>query len=89
MQADLKVFAAMKAYGMSIVTAIVAQNTQCVCAFQVLDASFVADQIDSVFENVHVDAVKIEIVANAQIAQVIAERLVYLKPLLLFLIRLC
>ncbi|WP_332060007.1 bifunctional hydroxymethylpyrimidine kinase/phosphomethylpyrimidine kinase [Bartonella sp. CB74] len=79
MQADLKVFSAMKTYGMSVVTAVVAQNTQGVRAFHALDASFVADQIDSVFEDIHVDAVKIGMVANAQIAQVIAERLAYYK----------
>ncbi|WP_375656319.1 bifunctional hydroxymethylpyrimidine kinase/phosphomethylpyrimidine kinase [Bartonella sp. CM120XJJH] len=79
MQADLKVFSAMKTYGMSVVTAVVAQNTQGVRSFQALDASFVADQIDSVFEDIHVDAVKIGMVANAQIAQVIAERLAYHK----------
>lgn len=80
MQADLKVFSAMKTYGMSVITAVVAQNTQGVRAFQAMDASFVADQIDSVFEDVEVDAVKIGMVANAQIAQVIAERLAYHKP---------
>ncbi|MGF7156946.1 bifunctional hydroxymethylpyrimidine kinase/phosphomethylpyrimidine kinase [Bartonella heixiaziensis] len=80
MQADLKVFSAMKTYGMSVVTAVVAQNTQGVRAFHALDASFVADQIDSVFEDIHVDAVKIGMVANAQIAQIIAERLAYYKP---------
>ncbi|WP_019221000.1 bifunctional hydroxymethylpyrimidine kinase/phosphomethylpyrimidine kinase [Bartonella senegalensis] len=79
MQADLKVFSAMKTYGMSVVTAVVAQNTQGVRAFQALDASFVADQIDAVFEDIHVDAVKIGMVANAQIAQTIAERLAYHK----------
>ncbi|EJF87147.1 bifunctional hydroxymethylpyrimidine kinase/phosphomethylpyrimidine kinase [Bartonella rattimassiliensis] len=79
MQADLKVFSAMKTYGMSVVTAIVAQNTQGVRSFKALDASFVADQIDSVFEDIHVDAVKIGMVANAQIAQVVAERLAYHK----------
>ncbi|KEC56023.1 bifunctional hydroxymethylpyrimidine kinase/phosphomethylpyrimidine kinase [Bartonella koehlerae] len=79
MQADLKVFSAMKAYGMSVITAVVAQNTQGVRAFQALDASFVADQIDAVFEDIHVDAVKIGMVANAQIAQTVAERLAYHK----------
>ncbi|WP_332065193.1 bifunctional hydroxymethylpyrimidine kinase/phosphomethylpyrimidine kinase [Bartonella sp. CB189] len=79
MQADLKVFSAMKAYGMSVVTAVVVQNTQGVRSFHALDASFVADQIDSVFEDICVDAIKIGMVANAQIAQVIAERLAYHK----------
>ncbi|WP_336278650.1 bifunctional hydroxymethylpyrimidine kinase/phosphomethylpyrimidine kinase [Bartonella sp. CB175] len=78
-QADVKVFSAMKTYGMSVITAVVAQNTQGVCAFHALDASFVAEQIDSVFEDIYVDAVKIGMVANAQIAQIIAERLVYHK----------
>ncbi|GAA5096288.1 bifunctional hydroxymethylpyrimidine kinase/phosphomethylpyrimidine kinase [Bartonella acomydis] len=79
MHADLKVFSAMKTYGMSVVTAVVAQNTQGVRSFQALEASFVADQIDSVFEDIHVDAVKIGMVANAQIARVIAERLAHHK----------
>ncbi|WP_455476135.1 bifunctional hydroxymethylpyrimidine kinase/phosphomethylpyrimidine kinase [Bartonella sp. B17] len=79
MPADLKTFSAMKTYGMSVVTAVVAQNTQGVRAFHALDASFVADQIDSVFEDIHVDAVKIGMIANAQIAQIIAERLAYHK----------
>lgn len=64
---------------MSVVTAVVAQNTQGVRAFQALDASFVADQIDAVFEDIHVDAVKIGMVANTQIARTVAERLAYHK----------
>ncbi|OPB32341.1 hydroxymethylpyrimidine/phosphomethylpyrimidine kinase [Bartonella sp. AR 15-3] len=78
MQVDLN-FSAMKAYGMSVVTAVVAQNIQGVRAFQALDSSFVTDQIDLVFEDICVDAVKIGIVVNAQIGQVIAEHLAYYK----------
>jgi hydroxymethylpyrimidine/phosphomethylpyrimidine kinase len=74
-QADLKTFSALGAYGMSVVTALTAQNTRGVRSFQVVDPAFVADQIDAIFEDVRVDAVKIGMVATAEVAAVIAERL--------------
>lgn len=74
-QADIKTFSAMGAYAMSVVTAVVAQNTQGVRAFVALEPEFVAAQIDAVFEDVRVDAVKIGMVANEAIARAIAERL--------------
>ncbi len=74
-QADLKTFSALGAYGTSVVTALVAQNTRGVRSFQVVDAGFIADQIDAVFDDVRIDAVKIGMVATAEIAAVIAERL--------------
>lgn len=73
--ADLKTFSALGTYGMAAITAVVAQNTMGVKSFQPLDPSFVGDQIDAVFEDVKVDAVKIGMVATAAIAEVIAERL--------------
>ncbi|WP_297322516.1 bifunctional hydroxymethylpyrimidine kinase/phosphomethylpyrimidine kinase [uncultured Bartonella sp.] len=77
MQADIKTFSAMKTYAMSVVTAVVAQNTSGVRGFKAMDANFVADQIDAVFEDVKVDAVKIGMVANTAIAAVISERLLH------------
>lgn len=74
-QADLKAFAAQGAYGMAAITAVVAQNTQGVRSFVTLEPSFIADQIDAVFEDVRVDAVKIGMVATAAIVEVIAQRL--------------
>lgn len=74
-QADLKAFSALGAYGMAVVTAVVAQNTQGVRAFEVLSPAFVTEQIDAVFDDVRVDAVKIGMVANAGIALAIAEAL--------------
>ncbi|MGO1921102.1 MAG: bifunctional hydroxymethylpyrimidine kinase/phosphomethylpyrimidine kinase [Microbacterium sp.] len=74
-QADLKAFSAQGAYGMSVITAVVAQNTQGVQGFVALEPGFVADQIAAVFEDVRVDAVKIGMVANAAIAEEIAESL--------------
>jgi hydroxymethylpyrimidine/phosphomethylpyrimidine kinase len=74
-QADLKTFSALGAYGMSVITALTAQNTRGVRSFQVVDPAFVADQIDAIFEDVRVDAVKIGMVATAEVAAVVAERL--------------
>ncbi|KDE20346.1 phosphomethylpyrimidine kinase [Acetobacter aceti 1023] len=73
--ADIKAFSAMGAYGMAAITAVVAQNTQGVRSFVALDPQFVGEQIDSVFDDVRVDAVKIGMVPNSGIAEVIAERL--------------
>lgn len=75
--ADLKAFSARGTYGMAAITAVVAQNTRGVRSFMPLDPSFVGEQIDAVFDDVRVDAVKIGMVANAAIAEVIAERLQY------------
>ncbi|MDO5657043.1 MAG: bifunctional hydroxymethylpyrimidine kinase/phosphomethylpyrimidine kinase [Paracoccus sp. (in: a-proteobacteria)] len=73
--ADLKTFAANGAYGMAAVTAVVAQNTQGVRGFAAIEPAMVADQIDAVFEDVRVDAVKIGMCANAGIIEAIANRL--------------
>lgn len=73
--ADIKTVSANGAYAMAAITAVVAQNTQGVRAVVALDPEFVGAQIDAVFEDVRVDAVKIGMVANAGIAEVIAQRL--------------
>lgn len=74
-QADLKAFSALGTYGMAVITALTAQNTQGVRSFQVVDPKFVAEQIDAIFADVRVDAVKIGMVATAEIAAVVADRL--------------
>lgn len=73
--ADIKTFSAMGGYAMAAITAVVAQNTRGVRSFVALDPSFVGDQIDAVFDDVRVDAVKIGMVANARIVETIAQRL--------------
>lgn len=79
-QADLKVFGALGAYGMAVVTAIVAQNTQRVSHVEPLSPALVGAQLDAVFEDVRVAAVKIGMVAQAGIAEAIAERLATHHP---------
>lgn len=74
-QADLKTFSALGVYGMSAITAVVAQNTRGVRCFVALEPDFVGEQIDAVFDDVRVDAVKVGMIANATIARVVADRL--------------
>ena len=79
-QADLKTFAAHGTFGMSVITAVTAQNTQGVTLVQDIDAAVVAAQIDAVFEDIRVDAVKIGMVSQPDIIRTIAERLRYYRP---------
>ncbi|MCS6889239.1 MAG: bifunctional hydroxymethylpyrimidine kinase/phosphomethylpyrimidine kinase [Chloroflexus sp.] len=73
-QADLKTFAALGAYGMSALTAVTAQNTIGVQGVVELPAAFVGQQIDSVVSDIGVDAVKTGMLANAEIIAVVAEK---------------
>ncbi len=74
-QADLKTFSAHGVYGMSAITALTVQNTQGVSGIQLLPADFVAAQIDALFEDIRIGAIKIGMIANAQIAQAVASSL--------------
>ncbi|HEX6862752.1 MAG TPA: bifunctional hydroxymethylpyrimidine kinase/phosphomethylpyrimidine kinase [Thermoanaerobaculia bacterium] len=79
-QADLKTFAAHGAYGMSAITALTAQNTVGVRAVHEVPPEVVAAQIDAVFEDIGVDAVKIGMLASAPIVRAVADRLRFWKP---------
>lgn len=72
-QADLKTFTSHGVFGMSAITAVTAQNTTGVRGIEVLPASFVAAQIDAVAEDIPPDAVKIGMLANAEIAEAVAD----------------
>ncbi|HEX6202641.1 MAG TPA: bifunctional hydroxymethylpyrimidine kinase/phosphomethylpyrimidine kinase [Thermoanaerobaculia bacterium] len=71
-QADLKTFAAHGAFGMSALTAVTAQNTLAVTAVHELPPEVVAAQIDAVFADLGVDAVKIGMLASAPIVRAVA-----------------
>jgi hydroxymethylpyrimidine/phosphomethylpyrimidine kinase len=63
-QADLKTFAALGVYGASVITALTAQNTSGVAGIHPVPADFVTAQIDAVFSDLAVKAVKIGMVAQ-------------------------
>jgi hydroxymethylpyrimidine kinase/phosphomethylpyrimidine kinase len=79
-QADLKTFAALGGYGMAVITALTAQNTCGVRGIHRPPAGFVADQIDAIFEDIRVDSVKIGMLASAEIAEAVADRLGHHRP---------
>ena len=74
-QADLKTFSALGCYGMAALTALTAQNTRGVTAVHVPPAAFLAAQIEAVFADVDVAAVKIGMLATGEIARIVASRL--------------
>jgi hydroxymethylpyrimidine/phosphomethylpyrimidine kinase len=63
-QADLKTFAAFGVYGASVITALTAQNTTGVSGIHLVPADFVTAQIDAVFDDLDINAVKIGMVAQ-------------------------
>ena len=71
-QADLKAFAANGVYGMAVITALTAQNTQGVSGVEHVPPAFVKAQIAAVFDDVRVDAIKIGMIATAEIARAVA-----------------
>src|ERR1044071_1083236 len=72
-QADLKTFAAFAVYGASVITALTAQNTRGVIDIHAVPADFVRAQIDAVFADLAVGAVKIGMVAQqASVAPIAA-----------------
>jgi hydroxymethylpyrimidine/phosphomethylpyrimidine kinase len=74
-QADLKTFAALGVYGASVITALTAQNTRGVSGIHPVPSAFVTAQIDAVFGDLEVKAVKIGMVAQLEIIDAIAAAL--------------
>lgn len=78
-QADLKTMIMNGVYGMSVITAMTAQNTIGVRAIQESTPEFLKQQIDAVFEDIYPDGVKIGMVSCSQLICVIADRLRHYK----------
>jgi hydroxymethylpyrimidine/phosphomethylpyrimidine kinase len=71
-QADLKTFSALGVYGASVITALTAQNTLGVSGIHDVPAEFIAAQIDAVFSDLDVGAVKIGMVSQRTVIEAIA-----------------
>lgn len=74
-QADLKTFSAFRVFGMSVITAVTAQNTVRVFGVEGLSADFVALQFEAVVTDIGVDAVKTGMLLNAEIVHTVAKKL--------------
>lgn len=78
-QADLKTFAALGVYGMSVITAVTAQNTLGVQGIYPIPAAFVGQQLDAIFQDMGADAVKIGMLHSAEIMEIVAQKLLQYK----------
>ncbi|AVP54288.1 bifunctional hydroxymethylpyrimidine kinase/phosphomethylpyrimidine kinase [Clostridium tetani] len=74
-QADIKTMSAHRVFGMSVITAVTAQNTQGVFAVQDIDKEIIIKQMDAIFTDIEVNAVKIGMVSKIETIEIIAEKL--------------
>jgi hydroxymethylpyrimidine/phosphomethylpyrimidine kinase len=79
-QADLKAFAAAGAHGMSVLVALTAQNTAGVTAIHELPPAFVREQLDAVFSDIGVDAVKTGMLFSRVLIETVADYLAAARP---------
>ncbi len=78
--ADIKAMSALGAYGTAVIAALTAQNTQAVTGINPVPADFVALQIDTLFQDVRIDATKIGMLGHQAVTRTVAERLAHWKP---------
>ncbi len=78
--ADIKAISALGGYGCGVIAALTAQNTQAVTGVLPIPAEFVKAQLDTLFEDVRIDAVKIGMLADVEVIKVVAETLKKYQP---------
>lgn len=74
-QADLKAFSAQGVFGMSVITAVTAQNTCEVRGVQNIDLPMIEQQLEAVFDDIHIDAVKIGMLGSPEVVETVANTL--------------
>lgn len=74
-QADIKTITMHGCYAMSVITSLTAQNTQNVSGIYDIPSEFIAKQLDSVFTDIFPDSVKIGMLSNKRIIEIVAEKL--------------
>lgn len=79
-QADLKTFSALGVYGASVITSVTAQNTQGVRGIQAISPEILEGQLNAVFEDIKIDAVKIGMLHNKIAASLVAMTLDRFSP---------
>ena len=79
-QADLKTFSAHGVYGMSVIVSVVAENTNRVIDIQDVSPDMIGKQIDAVFEDIEVDAVKVGMLSTPDCMEAVAAKLKYYHP---------
>lgn len=79
-QADLKTMSAHGVFGMSVICAVVAENTARVISVQDIDSQIICDQMTAVFEDIQVDAVKIGMLSSPACINAVYSKLLEYKP---------
>lgn len=79
-QADLKTFAAHGVFGMSVIVSVVAENTSRVISIHDVPQQSISEQLDAVFEDIPVHAVKVGMLSNQAAMQTVAEKLTAYHP---------
>ncbi|MCH4564650.1 bifunctional hydroxymethylpyrimidine kinase/phosphomethylpyrimidine kinase [Halomonas sp. EGI 63088] len=79
-QADLKTFSALGAYGTSVITALTAQNTRGVTGVHPVPADFIAAQLETLLADIDIAAVKIGMVASREVAETLRTLLERRRP---------
>jgi hydroxymethylpyrimidine/phosphomethylpyrimidine kinase len=72
-QADLKTFSALGAYGTSVITALTAQNTRGVTGVHLVPAEFVTEQLHTLVADVRIDAIKIGMLSTPEVAEAVGD----------------
>ncbi|MDF2986620.1 MAG: phosphomethylpyrimidine kinase [Eubacterium sp.] len=80
-QADLKTFAAHGHYGMSVIVSVVAENTSRVIDIQDISPDIIRKQMDAIFEDIEVDAVKIGMLSGRECMEAVSSKLKEFKPI--------
>ena len=80
LQADLKTFSAHGVFGMSVIVSVVAENTRRVIAAQDIPPDMIARQMDAVFEDMPVDAVKVGMLSSPECMEAVAAKLRQYRP---------
>lgn len=79
-QADIKTFSALGVYGASVITSVTAQNTQGVRGIQAIYPEILKGQLDAIFEDITIDAVKIGMLHNKAAAEIVVSTIDTYSP---------
>ena len=79
-QADIKTMSAIGVFGMSVIVSVVAENTSRVISIEDVSTKVISDQIDAVFEDITVDAVKVGMLTSPECMKTVASKLLQYKP---------
>ncbi|KLV08062.1 bifunctional hydroxymethylpyrimidine kinase/phosphomethylpyrimidine kinase [Photobacterium ganghwense] len=79
-QADIKAISATGGYACSVITALTAQNTKGVTGILGIEPAFVEQQLDAVFSDLHIKAVKIGMLSDTNIIRAVARKLREFQP---------